>query len=55
MVRVSIEVDADRIIERNLDGKGRITIPKKIRDELGLSRGDPVEIAVVEDEEDTNA
>lgn len=55
MVQVSVEVDSAKIIKPDLDGKGRVTIPKKIRDELGLERGDSIEIAIVESQEDTNA
>lgn len=55
MVTVNVEVDSDKIIKPSLDGKGRVTIPKKYREELGLERGDTIELAIVEEQENTNA
>lgn len=33
-------------IERRIDSKGRITIPKAIREQLGIEPGESVEVAV---------
>jgi transcriptional pleiotropic regulator of transition state genes len=37
-------------IVRNLDNVGRLVIPKEIRNVMGISEGDPLEISQVDNE-----
>lgn len=45
-MQVTISVDTSRIRKLSLDDRGRVTIPKDLREDLDLEEGDEVEVAV---------
>ncbi len=49
-MKTDFSADTDRVRSLRLDGRGRVTIPKDLRQSLGLSEGDRVEIVVSPDE-----
>lgn len=42
---VEKELDTKRIRNLRIDDRGRVTVPKDLRDEMGLEEGDRVEVA----------
>ena len=49
-MNVSIELPADHVQKLRVDGRGRVTIPKDIRDDHGIEEGDRITVAVSADE-----
>lgn len=45
---LNITVDATRYRSLRLDDRGRVTIPKEIREELDAREGDRIEVAIVD-------
>lgn len=52
--KVLITVDPTRYRNLRLDDRGRVTIPKEIRDELDASEGDRLEVAIVDRRDSDN-
>lgn len=44
---LNLSVLAEQVRTLRLDDRGRVTIPKDLRDELDASEGDKIEIAVL--------
>jgi AbrB family looped-hinge helix DNA binding protein len=44
------KIHPEDLITSKIDGKGRITIPKEVREEWQLESGDRIEFAIVESE-----
>lgn len=42
-----MQITDTQTFKKSLDSKGRVTVPKDIRDEWGVADGDTVELAVV--------
>jgi AbrB family looped-hinge helix DNA binding protein len=51
-MKVQKELDTKHIVTLTLDSKSRGTIPKHIRDRLGIEPGDSIEVAVLEETND---
>lgn len=43
-----IEIEHDQLRKLQIDGRGRVTIPKEFRDHYGLQKGDSVKVALLD-------